>query len=530
MLEAIELENFKAFGERTRIEFAPITLIVGENSAGKSSIVQALNLLKQTRESRRGALLLPRTENGIVDLGSYNELLFDHDLKRDLALRVDFTPGPHDGYTGTDLWEKDSNIHALAFEMHFTRSTEQKKEILLKSLTVHTYEAPGKTAVFEPIAVFEPNDEDMFSIASSVASSVPVNDLTYPREWESIGFRAAFRAAKCQWVTDSRDLWARLYDLAQSHSKEIVDLLQGDKSRFVEEHDKEVIKRASEFDRAIAFYSTDFDLRSFIDRMRASELKEIIALDGFAPIPLRSHTGRERLPEHEIYYPEEIIPFVVLDVGWLATDCGKRLGHILSKLYPMGAYRRPAERWYISTGTTPEDVGYHGDMLPDLLYRRPELVHETNKWLDRLQIGYHINVQAVGTRSGDLFEIRLIDTRRGVDVALSDVGFGVTQILPLVVQSLAGEGQIITIEQPEVHVHPKLQADLGNLFAEAIRSPRNHRFIIETHSEHLVLRMQRLIREKKTSAGGRLHHLRVSCETRLDGQTPAAGYRRGFHR
>ena len=58
MLKAIELENFKAFGERTRIEFAPITLIVGENSAGKSSILQALNLLKQTRQSREhGALL-----------------------------------------------------------------------------------------------------------------------------------------------------------------------------------------------------------------------------------------------------------------------------------------------------------------------------------------------------------------------------------------------------------------------------------------------------------------------------------------
>jgi len=63
MLKAIELENFKAFGERNRIEFAPITLIFGENSAGKSSILQAVSLLKQTRESRdKGALLLPRTE------------------------------------------------------------------------------------------------------------------------------------------------------------------------------------------------------------------------------------------------------------------------------------------------------------------------------------------------------------------------------------------------------------------------------------------------------------------------------------
>ena len=52
MLYALELENFKAFGKRARIPFAPITLIFGENSAGKSTILQALYLLKQTLESR----------------------------------------------------------------------------------------------------------------------------------------------------------------------------------------------------------------------------------------------------------------------------------------------------------------------------------------------------------------------------------------------------------------------------------------------------------------------------------------------
>ncbi len=49
MLRAIEIENFKAFGKRQRIELAPITLIFGENSAGKSSILQSLSLLKQSR-------------------------------------------------------------------------------------------------------------------------------------------------------------------------------------------------------------------------------------------------------------------------------------------------------------------------------------------------------------------------------------------------------------------------------------------------------------------------------------------------
>ena len=87
MITKLTLENFKAFGSPSPIELAPITLFVGQNSAGKSSILQALNLLKQTHESRdSGAPLLPRAEAGIVDLGSFGELLHDHDIRRKLRL------------------------------------------------------------------------------------------------------------------------------------------------------------------------------------------------------------------------------------------------------------------------------------------------------------------------------------------------------------------------------------------------------------------------------------------------------------
>ena len=70
---------------------------------------------------------------------------------------------------------------------------------------------------------------------------------------------------------------------------------------------------------------------------------------------------------------------------------------------------------------------------------------------------------------------------------MPDVGFGVSQLLPFIVQSLVAEKQIISIEQPEVHVHPKLQADLGDLLAAAIKKENPNQFLIETHSEHLIL-------------------------------------------
>jgi len=88
VLRSIVLENFKAFGQRTVVPLAPITLLYGQNSAGKSSILQSLSLLKQSRENSDGqVVLLPRSDNGI-DLGSFQEMLFDHDLKRVLTIRI----------------------------------------------------------------------------------------------------------------------------------------------------------------------------------------------------------------------------------------------------------------------------------------------------------------------------------------------------------------------------------------------------------------------------------------------------------
>ena len=170
--------------------------------------------------------------------------------------------------------------------------------------------------------------------------------------------------------------------------------------------------RLAEIDEAIAFYESDFAIEAFIKRMLHAELQTVIGLDGFMPLGLRQRQ-RERSPEFETFRcfgPSRLrMRDLTLDVSGFAVHCGRMLEDALESLYPMGPYRRPPQRWYIFTGTSPQDVGYSGDLLPDLLYHRPELVQDTNEWLDRLEIGYHIKVQTAGLRSRDLFEVRLID-------------------------------------------------------------------------------------------------------------------------
>ena len=92
-------------------------------------------------------------------------------------------------------------------------------------------------------------------------------------------------------------------------------------------------------------------------------------------------------------------------------------------------------------------------------------------------------------------ELVLIDRRRNTVVSHRDVGIGVSQVLPVLVNAFGLRNQLVAIEQPEIHLHPALQAELGDVFIESALGERKNTFLLETHSEHLLLRVMRRMRE-----------------------------------
>ena len=94
----------------------------------------------------------------------------------------------------------------------------------------------------------------------------------------------------------------------------------------------------------------------------------------------------------------------------------------------------------------------------------------------------------------DSAKIRFFNLGAKCAVSPSNMGIGFSQMMPLVASAFGSKHRLIAIEQPELHVHPALQMELADLFIESV-AERNNRFLIETHSEHLILRVLRRIRE-----------------------------------
>jgi hypothetical protein len=322
-------------------------------------------------------------------------------------------------------------------------------------------------------------------------------------------------------MPESKEFWRGTIEQARTERERFVKILKEARGGMSSRHRRAtrdlteelfgkevVINETSEtlrgLDDAIQLFSGDPTDEQLIRWLRDDQIKSVIGLDGFLPCYVTGPSSNPNIGYVLSRYsrlqrfPLDWFP----NVARLAVQAGENVEQILSALFPLGPFRKPPSRLYIFTGTTPQDVGYEGQLLPDLLFRKTDLVPTVNLWLSRLEIDYELLTRPFGTDSTDLFEVRLRDKRRDKEVliGLSDVGFGISQILPLVVQSLAGTDQIITIEQPEVHIHPRLQADLGDLLIEATKKPRSNQFIIETHSEHLVLRLQRRVREQKLAA------------------------------
>ena len=117
-------------------------------------------------------------------------------------------------------------------------------------------------------------------------------------------------------------------------------------------------------------------------------------------------------------------------------------------------------------------------------------------WLQALKLIHSFEIREIAQGS-NLYHARVRANASSPETMLTDVGFGVSQVLPvLVLLYYVPEGSIVLMEQPEIHLHPSVQSELADVML-SVAKRRNVQIIVESHSEHLLRRFQRRAAEKR---------------------------------
>jgi len=398
MISNLSVQNFKSWQSIDDMELGKITGLFGSNSSGKTSILQLLLLLKQTAESSDRAQVLDfGGKKGHVDLGSPKDIIFKHDLSKNLTFQI-------------------------------------------------SWGLPDDLAIYDPtlskkVALFKGNYLSLFcNIETDKNVAMHAREISY------------FFSGT----------WFSIYNNFEKSDKYTLEAnsLEADGSKF-------------SFKRAVG---------------RAWPLPPPIKCYGFPDQVKAYYQNADFLSDFELAFE-----------------------NLFSKVFYLGPLREYPRRQYTWAGGRPADVGPSGERVVDALlasrnrkekispgFKKRKLLLEeyVAKWLVKLGLVSSFSIEEIA-KDSNIYQAVVKTHQWGSSVTITDVGFGVSQVLPvLVVCYYVPEGSTIIMEQPEIHLHPSVQAGLADVFIDAVKN-RDIQIILESHSEHLLRRLQRRIAEEE---------------------------------
>jgi predicted ATPase len=504
MLKSIEVSNFKAFAS-AKLDLKPITILLGSNSSGKSSLLQLMLLLAQ---SGAGSGPVLRTNGAYVSAGSPLNLMHKRDAHSEIEFSLNIEP--------VEIMSLE-RLRVLCYEM-LTVFVDYLKTKFPGETKVRA--SPKYVKAIEHISSLQEKGK---VIADSELMEVLPSFVTVAKEAKKI-IRSASRTGKTvgssavdvrlpkavsdQSSKSQREALEQLIDVLEATASAMrwpgiskvsyrfgyikssaqlevlsVDLIAGKKSML--QFARRDAKRRLNCDLS----SDYFDERLL--RKYKRRLKDILYFDGISV----KVADRPRIPGRPDAFASICGGILVRATNAAAVSFnGSNIKHVS----PLRAFPK---RYYYSDQLSSDALDTKdGDSLADILKRRTGVRDQVNRWLTRF--GMTVKVQDIR----DLIQsIRV--RQNGMDMDLTDVGFGISQVLPVIVQGfLGGKNTLSLIEQPEIHLHPRMQADLADLFIDMVKA-NSGRLVIETHSEYLLKRLRRRIAEGKISSEDVAIHL-----------------------
>lgn len=393
MLTALEIENFKTWASAD-VEFGRITGLFGTNSSGKSSIIQYLLLLKQTKEATDRAISFDF--NGqYVNLGGYTDVVRGHDDSVDIKWSLKF-----------ELNEPLSIVDP---------STKRTKAFVRSSnIDVSGTSGMGLAGVFSKRLSYKVGGFQSFSLNA--------------KKGESSSFELKASGGDFRFIRTPGRAW------------QIPGPIKG-----------------YAFPDQARTYFQNASFLSDLESVYEAQLDNIYYLGPLREYPKRDYTWARSRPRDVGVRGEKVIDAI------LAATAANEVRNLKHKA-KLKSFQEMVAYWLTEMGLIKS-------------FEVSELAKGSNYW-----------------------QAHVVIKEGGPKALLTDVGFGISQVLPIVtLLYYVPSGSTVILEQPEIHLHPLAQANLADLIIN-VAVHRNVQVIFESHSEHLLLRMQRRIAEEAISS------------------------------
>ena len=399
-MDSITLENYRCFGEKQTARLAPLTLLVGDNSTGKTSFQAMIRALL----SAASHLEQPDFKEPPYDLGSFDEIAHRKSGRSPLA--ETFSGGFN--INSPVAIDDDDYVGSYQYNINFGRQ--------------------GTTPV--PIKRRYSSETAWVELLSELTESPMLKVGTSRGNWE-------------------RPVPGWIFEMTN---------------------------------RGFAFPMNMYILTTLFEERAGADVEEFVPTSGGNPISSEDMT--------------ELSKLIRASVGSIS----------LWQLFAGAPVRSKPHRTYdpARPATDPE-----GDYIP--MYLADVYYQDPNKWKgikQRLEefgkssgLYDEIHIRRLGDRESEPFQVQVRKFEgdlKGSRHNLIDMGYGVSQILPVVTELLRERGHSFysfLLQQPEVHLHPSAQAALGSLFCKVVSEDRHNQIIVETHSDHIIDRVRMDVRD-----------------------------------
>ncbi len=504
MLKEIHFQNYKAF-EKGSIKIKPITILLGANSIGKTSLLQLFLMLQQTglaNDNYKSALKL---HGGFLSLGEGKNLFRKQDINKKLVFKIDFTEISlienlkrnlifrrynelleYAGLSQNIIFKQSKSNKGLDYVQSFFQrerfkskkefkvdekllseidkllnliieGSAQLKKMQKERMLFEDYFYHRNPSFIRNIENRKEQIKDSFDFLINLSKSLK-EDSVFSIEYEiqlkdNILFISNFKL-----YIDNTILFDVNTGVSNDNSKFSFSIPSIDNRKIPVKFQESIKKRFVQPKTIFSFLKHDEDS----DNVGAEEIPVLT--------DIVTQIIRETLGDLERYFNEENINYVS----------------------PLRAH--PKRYYFLDKAkiNTYLDT-LDGDALAEILKENGSIKKQVNDWLKK----FNLNIEV--TNPQDILH-KLTINQNELQLDITDVGFGISQILPVIIQGfLSFDDSITVIEQPEIHLHPKMQADLADLFISIVKKKGKHskskNLIIETHSEYLLKRLRRRISE-----------------------------------